>query len=78
MAYSTTTTFGRQMTSHKFKVGQRVSLIQSQGRSRDTFEIVRVLPLDQGAHHCRIKSIADGHERAVGEGELIGSLSAPG
>jgi hypothetical protein len=29
-------------------------------------------------HHYRIKSIVDGHERAVGEGELIGSLSAPG
>lgn len=63
------------MTSHKFKVGQRVSLVQTRGRSRDTFKIVRVLPFDYGSHHYRIKSVADGHERAVGEGELIGAIS---
>ena len=78
MAYFTTTTSRQQMTSRKFKVGQRVSLVQTRGRSRDIFEIVRMLPFEQGSHHYRIKSVADGHERAVGEGELIGSLSVPG
>jgi hypothetical protein len=59
------------MTSHKFKVGQRVSLVQTRGRSRDTFKVVRVLPIEHGGHHYRIKSVVDGHERAAGEGELI-------
>ncbi len=66
------------MTSRKFKVGQRVSLAQAQGRPRDTFEIVRVLPFEYGSHHYRIKSVADGHERVAGEGELIGALSSSG
>jgi hypothetical protein len=56
------------MKSHKFKVGQRVSLVQTRGRSRDTFKIVRVLAFEYGSHHYRIKSVADGHERAIGEG----------
>ncbi len=63
------------MTARKFKVGQRVSLVQTRGRSTDTFEIVRVLPFEYGSHHYRIKSVSDGHERAVGEGELIGAMS---
>lgn len=67
------------MTSRRFKVGQRVSLVQSRGRSRDTFEIVRVLPCEYGSsHHYRIKSVADGHERVAGEGELVGALSVSG
>jgi hypothetical protein len=65
------------MTSRKFKVGQRVSL-QAQGRSRDAFEIVRVLPFDYGSYSYRIKSVKDGHERVAGEGELIGAVSASG
>jgi hypothetical protein len=66
------------MTSRKFKIGQRVSLAQARGRSRDTFEIVRVLPFECGSHHYRIRSVADGHERAVGDGELIGAISVFG
>jgi hypothetical protein len=66
------------MTLRKFKVGQRVSLVQAQGRSRDTFEIVRVLPFEYGSYSYRIKSVKDGHERVAGEGELIGALSASG
>jgi hypothetical protein len=64
------------MTSGKFEVGQQVNLVQNRGRSRDTFKIVRVLPFEYGGgHHYRIKSVADGHERAAAEGELIGVVS---
>jgi len=64
------------MTARKFTVGQRVLLVQPRGRSNNTFEIVRVLPFEYGSHHYRIRSVSDGHERAVGEGELIGEISS--
>jgi hypothetical protein len=60
------------VTPHKFKVGHKVALIHSRlyPTSRDRFEIVRVLPADQGNKQYRIRSMLDGHERVVTEGEL--------
>jgi hypothetical protein len=66
------------MTARKFKVGQRVTFVQTRGRSDNTFEIVRVLPFEYGSYHYRIRSVADGHERAAGEGELVGEISIVG
>jgi hypothetical protein len=58
--------------SRKFSVGQNVTLKQSafQRASGDTFEIVRLLPLERGSPQYRIKSLRDGHERVVTEGDI--------
>jgi hypothetical protein len=34
------------------------------------FEIVRLMPLEHGNYQYRIRSVMDGHERVVLEGEL--------
>jgi hypothetical protein len=60
------------MLSHKFKLKQSVALIAPDLRTKPLgrFEIVRMLPIERGIVQYRIKSLADGHERVVGEGEL--------
>jgi hypothetical protein len=60
------------MPTHKFKVGQRVT-VASSGYSRtrsNTFEVVRKLPEERGVFQYRIRSATDGHERVVQESEL--------
>jgi hypothetical protein len=37
---------------------------------KGSFKIVRLLPEDRGIRHYRIKSVMDGHERVVTEGEI--------
>ena len=54
------------MPAHKFKTGQRVTVIERHGR----FEIVRLLPETGGRNQYRVRSLADGHERIVIETEL--------
>jgi hypothetical protein len=60
------------MRLHKFKVKQSVELIaQDRGmRPAGRFEIVRTLPTEHGILQYRIKSLLDGHERVVTEGEI--------
>lgn len=60
------------MKMHKFKIGQRVTMLPSRFSVNrvGAFQIVRLLPAEQGINHYRIKSISDGHERVVTESEL--------
>ena len=64
------------MAAHKFKVGQLV-IVQStrHGLWAEPFEVVRLLPHDNGDFQYRIKSTRDGHERVVFESELVGKSS---
>ena len=56
----------------KFSIGQNVTLKQSafQRAPADTFEIVRLLPIERGSPQYRIKSLRDGHERVVTESDI--------
>ncbi len=61
------------MSIHKFHVGQKVSV--SPGAfdfhtPHGVYEIVRLLPTDEDDSLYRVKSIVDGHERAVRESQL--------
>ena len=38
----------------------------------EQFEVVRLLPPEKGVFQYRVRSIRDGHERAVFESELVG------
>ena len=60
------------MTSHKFKAGQTVAVAPRRYDPRigGSFEVVRILPTERGNNQYRIRSIVDGHERVVMEGEL--------
>ena len=60
------------MKRHKFKIGQRVTMLPSRFsvNREGAFQIVRLLPVEQGINHYRIKSVSDGHERVVTESEL--------
>lgn len=35
-----------------------------------SFEVVRILPAERGNNQYRIRSVVDGHERVVMEGEI--------
>jgi hypothetical protein len=59
--------------AHKYKPRQSVTFAPAGmgGTGRNVkFEIVRLLPEEHGINHYRIKSVLDGHERVVTEGEL--------
>ena len=60
------------MELHKFKPGQSVEFVASDLRLKPlgVFKIVRVMPSERGIRQYRIKSVMDGHERMVMEGEL--------
>jgi hypothetical protein len=61
------------MGSHKFKLGQLVSIIVSRRQGAapgGRFEIVRLLPESAGNNQYRVRSKNDGHERVVTETEL--------
>lgn len=60
------------MNPHRFKVGQRVTVVRAKtGHSvPGIFEIVRPLPETGGRYQYRIQSLANGHERVAGEAEL--------
>jgi hypothetical protein len=59
------------MAAHKFKVGQVITLHSKRhGVWAEPFEVVRLLPRENGAFQYRIESTRDSHERVVFEGEL--------
>jgi hypothetical protein len=58
---------------HIYKTGESVTLVTRKIYSRESlgvFQVVRLLPVEQGGAQYRIRSVADGHERVVVEGEL--------
>jgi hypothetical protein len=60
------------MTTHKFKAGQTVTVVP---RRYDfniggSFTVVRALPEERGNNTYHIRSVIDGHERVVMEGEI--------
>jgi hypothetical protein len=60
---------------HKFHVGQTVELIgmqRSLGPPLGGFEIMRLMPTENGRHQYRIRSLLDGHARMANESELEG------
>jgi hypothetical protein len=61
--------------THRFKVGQTVSLIPSVSRvaARGHFEIVSLRPPEGGTPQYRIKNRGELHERVVAETDLIPS-----
>jgi hypothetical protein len=60
------------MELHKFTPGQSVEFVASDLRLKPlgVFKIVRVMPSERGILQYRIKSVMDGHERVVMEGDL--------
>ena len=61
------------MGSHKFKLGQMVSIVGGRRQGAmpgGRFEIVRLLPETGGSNQYRVRSKHDGHERVVMESEL--------
>jgi hypothetical protein len=71
---TTTTWFAVErlaIAAYKFKIGQRVTLRSKRyGFWAEPFEVVRLLPHENGIFQYRIKSVGDGHERVVLESEL--------
>ena len=62
------------MVVHKFALGQTVSFSPDRHQVRpaqDRFKIVRLLPEAANVLQYRIKSQVDGHERVVGEDQLV-------
>lgn len=62
------------MESHKFKLGQLVSIVGGRRQGAmpgGRFEIVRLLPETGGSNQYRVRSKHDGHERVVLESELV-------
>ena len=59
-------------TAYKFKAGQAVTVAPRRYDPKigGRFEIVRALPDERGNNQYRIRSITDGHERVVMEGEI--------
>jgi hypothetical protein len=59
------------MAAHKFKVGQLVTLHSKRhGVWAEPFDVVRLLPHENGNFQYRIKSTRDSHERVAFESEL--------
>ena len=60
------------MRIRKFTAGQSVAFIADDLlKPLGTFAIVCALPEEHGLFQYRIKSLTDGHERVVMEGELL-------
>jgi hypothetical protein len=57
---------------HKYQAGETVTLVPTRyGANRHgRFEVMRLLPEEQGVNHYRLKSVTDGHERVAREDEL--------
>ena len=54
---------------HRFQLGQTV-VPPSASIPPGPYVIVRLLPLVRGEPHYRVKSVVDGHERALLEGQI--------
>jgi hypothetical protein len=62
----------RAMITHKFQLAENVHLRQTPATNapRGPYEIVRLLPPDDGVPLCRIKNRGESHERVAKEIEL--------
>ena len=60
------------MASHKFKAGQTVAVAPRRYDPKigGSFKVVRILPAERGYNQYRVRSVLDGHERVVMEGEI--------
>ena len=61
------------MSAHRFRVGQTVVVPWSGpqvGIRPGPYVIVRLLPMEDGEPHYRVRSSADGHERALLESQI--------
>lgn len=60
------------ITTHKFRAGQAVTVAQRRYDPRigGSFKVVRILPTERGNNQYHIRSVVDGHERVVMEGEI--------
>jgi tRNA(Ile2) C34 agmatinyltransferase TiaS len=61
------------MDERKFKVGQKVRLVQRilyRTTPNAVYEITRAMPSDGREHSYRVKALHENHERAVSEGEI--------
>jgi hypothetical protein len=68
------------MPYHRFQVGQTVvapSGVRDALIPPGPYIVVRLLPADGGEPHYRVKSTADGHERALLEGQLRPVVAKP-
>lgn len=63
----------REAAAHKYHAGETVTLVPTRyGSNRHgRFEVMRLLPEEQGMKHYRLKSVTDGHERVAREDELV-------
>ena len=62
------------MTIHKYQLGQTVELIPSianRTAQPGTYTIARLMPPEGRDPQYRVRHTQDGHERAVGESELV-------
>jgi len=59
----------RDMSEHKFKVGELVNYL-SRGGSLGVYQITQLLPSEGEAFQYRIKNANEPHERTVKEHEL--------
>ena len=61
------------MLAHRFRVGQTVVVPTSGPEGAiplGPYIIVRLLPVEDGEPHYRVRSSADGHERALLENQI--------
>jgi hypothetical protein len=61
------------MPAHRFRVGQTVVVSWSGpqvGVPLGPYVIVRLLPVEHGEPHYRVRSSVDGHERALLESQM--------
>ena len=61
------------MPAHRFRVGQTVVVSWSGpqvGIPLGPYAIVRLLPVEDGEPHYRVRSSVDGHERALLESQI--------
>jgi hypothetical protein len=68
------------MPYHRFQVGQTVvapSGVRDALIPHGPYVIVRLLPADSGEPHYRVKNAADGHERALLEGQIRPVMAKP-
>lgn len=60
------------MAAHKFKIGQKVSIIPGNMRMRAVgeFKVLKLLPASDGQNQYRVKGTAEQFERVVKEFDI--------
>ena len=61
------------MQKHKYEIGETVEFVAGGSyppKARGQYTVVRQLPSEGDGYQYRIKSLADGHERMVREGQV--------